>query len=139
VSSALNGRFQAGGLDEGTITVQVAAWGENNYIRTEPVTVTPGDLAVRLVVRKGESISGHVYNADGTPANQIQIEALDADGIQVSQAWVWQGEGAFHVRGLPKGTYTLRVTRWVEGKQKILATADGIATGTIDVELRATD
>ena len=139
VASALNGRFQAGGLDEGTITVQVAAWGENNYIRTEPVTVTPGDLAVRLVVRKGESISGHVYNADGSPANQIQIEALDADGTQVSQVWVWQGEGAFHVRGLPKGRYTLRVTRWVEGKQKILATADGIATGTTDVELRATD
>ncbi|MHC4729766.1 MAG: carboxypeptidase-like regulatory domain-containing protein, partial [Planctomycetota bacterium] len=108
-------------------------------IRTEPLTVTPGDRAVRLVVKKGESISGKVYDADGTPADQVQVEALDGDGNQVAQTWVWQAEGAFRIGGLPTGTYSLRASRWVDGKQEILATAEGIATGSDDIELRAAD
>ncbi|MHC4162382.1 MAG: carboxypeptidase regulatory-like domain-containing protein, partial [Planctomycetota bacterium] len=138
VRTALDGRFEAGGLDEGTITVQVVAWNQD-YIRTEPLTVTPGDRAVRLVVKKGESISGKVYDADGTPADQVQVEALDGDGNQVAQTWVWQAEGAFRIGGLPNGTYSLRASRWVDGKQEILATAEGIATGSDDIELRAAD
>jgi protocatechuate 3,4-dioxygenase beta subunit len=135
VQTGLEGGFEAGGLDVGEITVQVASWGQD-YIRTDPVTVTPGDRSVRLVVRKGEAISGRVYNADGSPATQVQVAALDAEGNQVGQTWIWQEEGQFRIGGLPKGTYTLRVSRWAEGKHEILATAEGVATGTDDIELK---
>jgi protocatechuate 3,4-dioxygenase beta subunit len=138
VTSAANGRFEAGGLDEGTITVQVAAWNQN-FIRAEPVTVTPGDRAVRIVAEPGESISGVMRNAQGAPLNEVQIEALDGEGNQVSQTWVWQDDGSFTVGGLPKGTYTLRAARWTEGKREILATAEGIATGSVGIELRTAD
>jgi len=138
VSAGLDGRFEAGGLDDGTITVQVAQWSQN-YIRSEPVTATPGDRALRIVVEQGESISGVVVHADGTAVNQVQIEALDGEGVQVSQAWVWQENGAFTVGGLPKGTYTLRASRWADSKREILATLEGVATGSVGVELRAAD
>jgi protocatechuate 3,4-dioxygenase beta subunit len=138
VASGLDGSFEAGGLDEGTITVRAARWNQD-YV-AEPLTVAPGDRSVRYVVRMGESIRGRILDADGTPANQVHVEALDGNGRQVGQAWVWQGEGAFQLRGLPKGTYTLRVSRWDgTGEQKVVATAEGIATGTVDVEIRTRD
>ncbi|MHC4816758.1 MAG: carboxypeptidase regulatory-like domain-containing protein [Planctomycetota bacterium] len=138
VTSAPDGRFQAGGLDEGTITVEIAAW-DQNYIRNEPVAVTPGDRAARIVVEPGESISGVMLSAQGTPISQVQIEVLDGEGKQVSQTWAWQEDGTFTVGGLRKGTYTLRASRWTEGKQELLATAEGIATGSIGIELQATE
>lgn len=136
VTSAANGRFEAGGLDEGAITVEIAAWNQS-FIRTEPVVVTPGDRAVRIVVERGESISGVVLDAQGGPINGLQVEALDGEGTQVSQTWVWQENGAFTVGGLPRGTYTLRAVRWTGGKQEVLVTLEGVASGSVGVELRA--
>jgi protocatechuate 3,4-dioxygenase beta subunit len=138
VSAGLDGRFEAGGLDDGTITVQVAQW-DQSFIRTDPVPATPGDRTLRIVVEQGESISGVVVNADGTALNQVQIEALDGKGNQTAQTWVWQDTGAFTVGGLPRGTYTLRVSRWADTKQEILVTLEGVATGSVGVELRAAE
>lgn len=136
VTSGANGRFQAGGLDEGEITVEIPAWNQS-FIRTEPVVVAPGDRAVRIVVERGESVSGVVLDARGAPLNGLQVEALDADGNQVSQTWVWQADGTFTVGGLRRGTYTLRAVRWTEGKQEVLVTMEGVASGSVGIELRA--
>ncbi len=136
VTSAPDGRFEASGLDQGQITVEIPAWNQS-FIRTEPIVVTPGDRAVRIVVEQGESISGVALDAQGGPISGLQVEALDAEGNQVSQTWVWQEDGTFTVGGLRRGTYTLRAVRWAEGKQEVLATLEGVASGSVGIELRA--
>jgi protocatechuate 3,4-dioxygenase beta subunit len=146
VTSGIDGRFEAGGLDAGEITLRPAAWNQN-YINPGPITVDAGDMNIRIVLEEGESITGTVYNADGTPANQVQIAALDAEGNEVSQTWSWQGDGTFTVGGLPKGTYTLKVSRWVssdpggleeaESRLVVLAEVDGVKSGSTGVELKA--
>ncbi|MHC4548283.1 MAG: carboxypeptidase regulatory-like domain-containing protein [Planctomycetota bacterium] len=136
VRSGPDGRFAAGGLDEGEITVGLAQWNQD-FISTGPVAVTPGDTSVRIVAEAGESILGTVYGPDGAPIQQVRIVALDAQGKVAGTAWVWSETGAFAVRGLRKGTYALRASRFADGKEEVLAELDGIATGSVDVEIRS--
>jgi len=135
VRTGADGRFIAGGLDAGEITVQLARW-NTDYIPIEPFTVTPGDTAIRIVAEKGESIGGTIVDAAGKPLTQISITALDADAEQVGQTWAWEEDGSFHLGGLPKGRYTIRASRWVEGEMEVLAVVHDVATGTKDLELR---
>jgi hypothetical protein len=56
-----------------------------------------------------------------------------------SSAWVFASEGKFAVRGLKKGTYTLKAFRFDGGEQVGLVELEGVATGTTGVELRLTE
>jgi len=136
VRTGTDGRFLAGGLDAGEITVSLARW-NTDFVPVDPIVVTPGDTKIRIVAEKGESIDGSIVDANGKPLTQISIAALDADENQVVQTWAWDAEGKFHIGGLPKGRYTIKASRWVEGKLEVLAVVPDVATGTTDLKLRA--
>ena len=54
----------------------------------------------------------------------------------MSQTCNWK-DGSFEIKGLRKGRYTVRATRWADQKNTVLAEATDVATGTLDLELRA--
>ena len=73
----------------------------------------------------------------GKPITRISLIAIDGDGKQVATTWVSDPTGAFEMRGVPPGTYTLQVHRWVEGGQ--LAKKNdvaGVVAGSEDVTIR---
>ena len=136
ITADADGHFEAGGLDEGEITVQVQSWNQN-FIATEPLVVEPGDRNIEIVVEAGESIAGFILDADGTPLKQVQLAALDENDNQVASGYAWTEDGSFEIKGLRKGRYTVRATRWADAKSTVLAVATDVATGTLDLELRA--
>ena len=127
VTTDADGRFVVGGLPQEEITVQVASWGQN-YVATEPVKATPGDLNIQMTVEQGESIGGVILDADGTPLKQVQLAALDEQGQQVAGDWVWAGDGSFEIKGLRPGRYRIRASRWADGKFTTLTEVEGVAT-----------
>jgi len=137
VTTDAEGRFTAGGLADGELTVQVQSW-NRNIIATEPISVTPGDMNIHIAVEKGETIAGFILDAEGKPLKQIQVAALDDDGKQVASGWAWKDDGSFEIKGLRPGRYRVRASRWVDQKNEVLAETDDVATGTLDLELRAT-
>ena len=136
ITTDADGNFAAGGLDEGEITVQVQSWNQN-FIATEPLVVEPGDRNIEIVVEAGESIAGFILDADGTPLKQVQLAALDENDKPVASGYAFKEDGSFEIKGLPKGRYTVRASRWAEQKHTVLAEATDVATGTMDLELRA--
>lgn len=136
VRTGADGRFAAGGLSQGEITVELASW-NSNYVPIDPITVSAGDTSIRIVARMGESISGTVEDASGNPLKQVNVIALDADAKQIGQTWIWDDSGTFALRGLPKGTYTIRVSKLEDGKMITLTVVEDIATGTEDLALRS--
>jgi hypothetical protein len=79
-----------------------------------------------------------VRDREGKPVREVSIQALDAAGGAVASTWVWQEEGAFELRGLKPGTYTVRVQRFRPGENTPPAPHDvaGIATGTKNLDIR---
>jgi len=113
-----------------------------NLITGEPIAVTPGDRSLRIVAQRGESISGIVVDAEGRPANQLHLQALDANGKVVASTWVWDDAGTFQMRGVPRGTYTLRATTGgvvragAQPPPQRTGEVTGVATGSTGVRIQ---
>ncbi len=138
VQTDATGAFTAGGLDEGQVSVQLEE-SNQGFIPSEWTDVATGARGVRLVATPGESISGIVRDREGKPVRQVSLQALDAAGNTVATTWVWQEDGAFELRGLRPGTYTVRAQRYVAqagGTEPPPREVAGIATGTKGVEIR---
>jgi len=140
VTAGVDGHFEAGGLAEGTYQITVQESGLN-LIRGQSVQVTAGDHSLRIVVQRGESISGMVVDAEGQGVSGLRLEALDASGNVVASTWVWDDAGSFQLRGVPRGTYTLRATTGgvaVAGEQpppQRTGQVTGVATGSTGVKI----
>jgi hypothetical protein len=100
--------------------------------------VAAGTRDVRIVATPGESISGIVRDRDGAPARQVSLQALDAAGEIAASTWVWREDGAFELRGLKPGTYTVRAQGTLMPGEQQARTRDvpGVAAGTTGVEIR---
>jgi hypothetical protein len=133
VRAEADGTWMAGGLGNGEITVQVSDW--SGFIRQPPLVVTPGDLNVRIVVERGESIAGTVTGGEDDAMQGVRVEAIDENGEVAATGWIWRQNRDFSLRGLRRGKYLLRVSRIDGGQWKTLAEAEGVATGTDGVEL----
>ena len=106
-----DGRFKVSGFDEVELTVQLTESGRG-FIQGEAVKLPAGENSVRLVAVVGKSIKGKVVAPDGKPTNMVSIQAIDENGKSVANTWVGDLSGEFELRGVPPGTYTLRLTRW---------------------------
>jgi protocatechuate 3,4-dioxygenase beta subunit len=137
VETDATGAFTAGGLDDGRITVRLEE-SDQGFIPTEWVEVAAGARGVRLVATPGESISGIVRDGDGKPVRGASIEARDAAGVHVASDFAWREDGAFELRGLRPGTYTVRAQRaLVPGEQQPqVREVPGVAAGTKGLEIR---
>jgi hypothetical protein len=133
VRADAEGRFTAGGLGDGEITIRVTS--RSGFVKQEPIPVTPGDMNVRVVVERGESIKGEVTGGKDEELQGVRVEAIDENGTAASTAWVWQQRRSFELRGLRPGTYTLRVSRIVESKWTTLSEVSGVTTGTDGIEV----
>jgi hypothetical protein len=131
------GAFTAGGLDPGQVSLRLLESGQG-FVMTEWTDVVEGARDVRLVATPGESIAGVVRDAEGKPLRQASVQAIDASGGQAAQTWVWQEDGAFELRGLKPGTYTVRVQRWVADQQQPPPALEipGVASGTKNLDAR---
>ncbi len=141
VQTDATGAFTAGGLDDGQISVQLEE-SDQGFIPSGWIDVAAGARDVRLVATPGESIAGVVRDRAGNPVRQVSLQALDADGEVVATTWVWQEDGAFELRGLRPGTYTVRALRYVPTEkgahvaQPTPRDVAGVATGTKGLDLR---
>ncbi|MBN2239873.1 MAG: carboxypeptidase regulatory-like domain-containing protein [Dehalococcoidales bacterium] len=99
-------------LPSGDYEVQVTANGyltENHY---EAVTVSAPDNTpdIDFVLSTGGSISGYVYEDDGsTPVAGAMVEAGDA-ATQSSGQDITGADGRYSITGLPSGDYEVQVT-----------------------------
>ena len=132
-TTAPNGTFRIAGIaSQGELEITVDESGKG-LIRTT-VKIAPGQNTVNLVAEIGESISGVVQKADGTPVGFVNINASDGEGGH-GHTWVRGGDGKFEIRGLKKGKYTLTASRWRDGKSTDVSLQE-IPTGTTDVVLK---
>jgi len=129
------GRFEMGGLDAGTAKLQVRA-ARSGFVDIDPVEVRAGDTDVRIVLRRGLTIEGVVKERDGKPAENALVQAVGDDGKPVASDWLSRRDGTFELRGLPEGTFLVRVSRWSGGEQETLAERPGVPAGTGRVEVR---
>lgn len=116
------GRFEVRGLEDGTYTLVISAWGGSQ--RHEDTVEVAGDseIEVRIPV---SSIRGSVL-ADGEPVPGATLQ-LDALGSAPSFAMPIRSDeaGRFHLPAVPAGAYRLR------------ASADGYAPGEREVTVEA--
>jgi protocatechuate 3,4-dioxygenase beta subunit len=129
VRADARGAFQARGLPEGRIAVRLVP-SDGGLVATGWLDVDAGARGVRLVAAEGASISGVVRHAAGRPAKEIVVEAIDAAGVRAAATWVWDADGAFVLRGLRAGAYTVRAAaggRTGEARE--------IAAGTTGLEI----
>ncbi|MGH7163587.1 MAG: carboxypeptidase-like regulatory domain-containing protein, partial [Planctomycetota bacterium] len=125
-------------IPPGTIRVRLDAR-ERGYLAGEEIAVGAGDDDVRLVARQGETISGRVLHADGTPTVFATVRAKDAEGKVAGETHSLLSEGKFALRGLPRGAYTLEAEAYASdfgaGKRLDGSLAE-VATGSTEVEIR---
>lgn len=111
--AAADGTFRIEGLpEEGLVDLSAIPWGpsgEQNLrqARIKGVPIGTEDVVIRLEV--GVSISGVVLDADGKPAEDIDVNAQGEDmNSSIAQLGA---EGRFELKGLGPQAYTLTVTR----------------------------
>ena len=106
------GAFAFKGLTAGALEIQVQST-PGGHVRGDPLAVTAGVDGIRIVLKPGHEIAGTVIGADGKPGQRVMIEALGEDGKTIASARVDRDKGEFTVKGLEKGSYTLRVRWWM--------------------------
>jgi hypothetical protein len=131
------GRFDVSGLPEGVFEARVS-WTSIGHVQRPPLAVRPGDRDVRLVVERGERISGKVVWKGAGSATPLRVEAVGPDGEAVAQVWVWPQNPAFELEGLPRGSYAVRVSRGDADRTfTVVAEVAGVASGTRDLLVEA--
>ncbi|MHC4224259.1 MAG: carboxypeptidase regulatory-like domain-containing protein, partial [Planctomycetota bacterium] len=128
------GRFEISGLEDGLTQVEVN-WTPEGHIPSGKIAVQLGDLDLRIEVKPGLKIEGHVVAIGEASLRSLRVSALDAEGKSLRSAWVWSDSSkkeSFLLQGLPPGTYTVRVERMGTG---VLAELPGVEAGATNLEL----
>jgi len=134
VSSGADGTWVAGGLDEGEITVDVSS--RSGFVKQDPIPVEPGDLNVKIVVERGETISGTLVGDLEKGRQFVLVEALNENGDVASTVYLWSTSRDFRLQGLPRGRYLVRATQVEDdGTRRVVASAQEVRSGTEDLEL----
>ena len=111
-----DGSFTLAGLGDGPYHVQANAnFGGRSFRPAQAENVAVGTKDLVLTLEAGLSITGAVFDPDGRPVSQLQIQATPVDSqggkAQGSSAMTDQ-EGKFAIAGLAPGDYRLEVPQW---------------------------
>lgn len=114
IATDLNGRFSLAGIEGGSYFLSAERTG---YHRVDVVLsenapmllLKPGDEIRGVVLRLEPDavIAGRVVDADGTPMEQVEVEAIGHSGAPSSET---DDRGAFAIGGLLPGRYLLRAS-----------------------------
>jgi len=132
------GRFEAGGLGDGKVEIEVQESGLG-LVPSGRLLVEAGDEAIRIIARVGETIEGTVVDRDGAPMRGVSVEAIDARGERAVRTWLLLDSGIFQLQGLAPGIYTVRVSRRVGTETKVVGEAAGVRTGATGVKVVVTE
>jgi hypothetical protein len=109
--------------------------GVSDFSRTQPVDLHPGDeitgIDLNFVPLRAVRVTGHVVNANSQPAKDAQVTLIGGGGatlFPVGQAAA-DGKGAFEIRGVPPGSYTLIAEQFGNGD------ADKVMRGRAPVDV----
>jgi hypothetical protein len=105
--SARDGRFVLRGLATGTHRIQVLH--RDHLLRIlDAVDLVPGDErdVGEVLLEEGGGIHGRVLASDGRPAPGVTITA-SREKPWIRRSALTDGTGAYEIRGLPAGTYTV--------------------------------
>lgn len=156
------GEYRISGLLSGEYLIEFQTWNAGtNHIGEWWDSGSSGD-ATRVAVAAGEetagvsaeltlgnSLSGVVTDANGSPVSGVVVEMFSAAGESSPTGWT-DDTGAFTVRAVPDGDYRIRfnaayspaglVSEWwddaaLEADATVLALADGIDVRNIDAQL----
>ena len=132
------GRFRIGDLDAVQYDLATGRLADRgpaaDFAPSKAAGVAAGREDLRILVRPGLSIAGRVLDREGHPVPGGTIDANGPDGGTP----VWKREpigpdGAFRLRGLPEGLYTLQVQ---PGSGLSPARLPRVPAGTTDLEVR---
>jgi hypothetical protein len=133
-----DGRFALTGLTlsaKSPVLVQADGFAT---VRLAPVEA--GTKDVRIVLKAGLTITGHLFGADGKPVTKKQVRAVSPQwpGDDLWRASVGN-DGAFEIRNLPEGKWY--VESIVPGCMRVddVVTHGEFAAGTKDLELKLTE
>jgi protocatechuate 3,4-dioxygenase beta subunit len=118
VTTDAQGRYEAPGLEPGSLRVTATVGTSDTYSITRSVSVAEGQSGTLDLEFGTQRIRGRVVEEDGrTPlsAADVSVEAADAaseaGGWSAVRAWVnTDREGVFQAAGLQPGRYRLRVS-----------------------------
>ncbi len=122
VASSIDGRYTITSLASGNYQVQASAYGYlteyyknvSDSSRATLVNVTAPDNTpgINFTLDKGGTISGHIYNADGTsPLPNVQIfAASDGYGSGGVGSGISGADGSYVISGLYSGSYWVRAS-----------------------------
>jgi protocatechuate 3,4-dioxygenase beta subunit len=107
----------------GQVYVPVFYPGVSDVSRTQALEVHPGDeltgIDLSFVSLHSVRVSGHVVNANSSPAKDAQVTLVGGSGSMVytvNQAST-DPKGAFEIRGVPPGSYVLIGEQFGSGDQ----------------------
>jgi hypothetical protein len=108
-----DGRYTVGGLCDGmAYTVEMRSLSGNYPVQTEGVTISGADTTKDFVIDTGSVISGTVTDAaNSNPVNGAMIFLKDQEtGAPVGGRVYFSAGGAYEIRDVKAGSYTLEVT-----------------------------
>jgi len=138
-----DGRFAFGDLAAGQYTIQLRklGWAEPG---PRMVLVQEGSDPDELVLRMGAgaAIRGRVVDETGGPVREVRVSArqLSTDGGSSSAATRTDSDGAFELRGVAPGEYSLDlypfwISDWDPEAPWLSTRIEGIRTGIDDLEI----
>lgn len=109
-----DGRFELKGVGDGTWHVSASARG---YMANKPLIVEVGSAPqpLRLVLPRGSSLAGVVYDAAGEPLAKARVavesaEDSNAGFLEMDRSAKTDSKGGFKFSTAPSGSITLRAT-----------------------------
>lgn len=105
-SAGDDGRFE-GDVEPGRMRLRASA--HNGEARSEEMDLRAGERRdeLLLTVDVGGEIEGTVLEADGKPAGDARVFAVEIQTQRAAPAVAAGGDGHFRVSGLPEGVYTV--------------------------------